>query len=115
MPIQTVTQRRNAALGYTGAATHGTVFTTAGPYTSAGTEPTGGSPAFARRALTWTGAADVLTATPTAFDIPSGTTIQGAGLFTALTGGTYLDGSGVTSQTFSSQGTYAVTYTYTQT
>jgi len=33
---------------------------------------------------------------------------------TAVTGGTYLDGATVTSQAFASQGTYAVTFTYTQ-
>jgi hypothetical protein len=47
-------------------------------------------------------------------DIPSGTTIVGAGVHSAVTAGTYYDGGTVTSQAFASQGTYAITPTYTQ-
>ena len=114
MPIQTNQQKENLAVSYGTNATHGAVYTTA-PGASAGTEPSGGSPAYARKALTWApGTVDgVVTATAT-FDIPSGTTVVGVGLHTALTGGTYLDGASVTSQTFASQGTYQVTFTYTQ-
>jgi len=36
-------------------------------------------------------------------------------LYDALTAGNYRDGVGLTSQAFSSAGTYTVTYTYTQT
>lgn len=115
MPIATSTQRRNAALGYTNAATHGALYTTA-PGASQGTEVSGGSPAYARRALTWTGAADVLTASPAAFDIPAGTTVVGAGVHnTATVGAGYLDGVTLPSQTFASQGTYQVSFQYTQT
>lgn len=114
MAIQTAQQRENVAIAYTTAATHAALYTTA-PGASAGTEPTGGSPAYARKALTWTagGVDGVVTATAV-FDIPSGTTIVGAGVHTALTGGTYLDGGSVTSQAFGSQGTYTLTLTYTQ-
>jgi hypothetical protein len=55
----------------------------------------------------------VVSATAT-FDIPSGATIVGIGLHTALTAGTYLDGATITSQAFASQGTLTVTFTYTQ-
>jgi hypothetical protein len=109
--IQTATQRATLAVAYGTAATHGAVYTTA-PGGSAGTEPSGGSPAYARKALTWS-AVNPNVATVT-FDIPSGTTIVGGGVHTALTAGTYLDGAAVTSQAFASQGTYQVTYTYTQ-
>jgi len=114
MAIQTNAQKETLAIAYGGAATYGAVYTTS-PGTSAGTEPSGGSPAYARKALSWTaGATDgVVTATAT-FDIPAGTTIVGAGVHTAVTAGTYLDGASVTSQAFASQGTYAVTFTYTQ-
>lgn len=114
MPIQTNQQKEYLAIEYGAKATHGAVYTTA-PGGSAGTEPSGGSPAYARKALTWApGTVDgVVTATAT-FDIPSGTTIVGVGLHTAITAGTYLDGASVTSQTFASQGTYQVTFTYTQ-
>lgn len=113
MAIQTTTQKNNLANQYASLATHGAVYTTA-PSSSAGTEPSGGSPAYARKALSWSSAsAGVVSATAT-FDIPSGATIVGIGVHTALTAGTYLDGASITSQAFASQGTLTVTFTYTQ-
>lgn len=115
MPIQTVTQRNTLAAAYATAATHAALATTV-PAGTAGTEPSGGSPAYARKAATWSApASSVVTATPPAFDVPSGATIAGAQFFNALTVGTYLDGGSVPSQPFSSQGTYTLTATYTQT
>lgn len=111
MAIQTATQRNNLETAYGTNATHGAVYTTA-PGGSAGTEPSGGSPAYARKALSWSGNAP-RTASAT-FDIPASNTIVGAGVHTAITAGTYLDGAAVTSQAFSSQGTYQVTFSYTQ-
>lgn len=114
MTIQTATQKNTLATAYGTAATHAAVYTTA-PGGSAGTEPSGGSPAYARKAITWGSPSNgVITATVT-FDIPAGTTIVGAGVHTAITAGTYLDGASVTSQAFATQGTYALTLTYTQT
>lgn len=114
MPIQTAAQKEFLAIAYGTNATHGAVYTTA-PGATAGTEPTGGSPAYARKPLTWApGTVDgVITATAT-FDIPAGATIIGAGVHSALTGGTYLDGGSITSQPFASQGTFQFTFTYTQ-
>lgn len=113
MAIQTATQKENLAIAYGTNATFGAVYTTA-PGGTAGTEPSGGAPAYARKSLTWSGGTvdGVATATAT-FDIPSGTTIVGVGLHTAVTAGTYLDGATVTSQAFASQGTYTVTFTIT--
>lgn len=110
MAIQTSTERTSLAAKYAADALFGTVYTTA-PGASAGTEPSGGSPAFARKALTWTGT-NPITATAT-FDIPAGSTIVGTGVHTAATAGTYLDGTTVTSQAFATQGTYTVTFTFT--
>jgi hypothetical protein len=113
--IQTTTQKNTLATSYGTAATHGALYSTV-PGASAGTELTGGSPAYARRALSWGAASGgVISVTPTAFDVASGATVAGAGVHTAITAGTYLDGASVTSQSFSSQGTYALTLTYTQT
>ena len=114
MAIQTAQQKENVAIAYGTNATWGACYTSA-PGGSAGTEPSGGSPAYARKALTWTGGTvdGVVTATAT-FDIPSGATIVGIGVHTAVTAGTYLDGVAITSQAFASQGTLAVTFTYTQ-
>ncbi len=58
-----------------------------------GTEVAGGSPAYARKAITWQAAGAVtqgtkdITAAVT-FDVPAGTTVRGIGLWSALTVGT---------------------------
>lgn len=113
MAIQTVTMRNALATAYGVQAAFAAVYTTA-PGGSAGTEPSGGSPAYARKAISWgTASASVITASVT-FDIPTGTTLVGAGVHTLITAGTYLDGGAVTSQAFASQGTYTLNLTYTQ-
>lgn len=115
MAIQTNAMKNILADAYKGAATHAALYTTA-PGASQGTEPSGGSPAYARKALSWgSSAAGVTSASAVTFDVPTGTTIVGAGVHSAITAGTYYDGAGVTSQAFSSQGTYQLTLTYTQT
>lgn len=114
MAIQTVTMRNSLATAYATAAAYGSVYTTT-PGASAGTEPSGGSPAFARKALSWGSASSsAVSATAAVFDIPAGTTIVGFGIHSAVTAGNYLDGVSVTSQAFASQGTYSVTPTFTQ-
>lgn len=113
MAIQTTTQKNTLAAAYGTAAAYGALYTTA-PGGTAGTEVSGGSPAYARKALTWGApSAGVVTASAT-FDVPAGTTVVGAGVHSAVTGGTYLDGVAVTSQAFASQGTYTVTFTMTE-
>ncbi len=114
MAIQTATQKNTLAQSYATSATHSALYTTA-PSATQGTEPSGGAPAYARKALTWGAPSNgVISATAVTFDVPSGATIVGVGVHTALTAGTYLDGGSVTSQAFASQGTYQVTLTYTQ-
>lgn len=115
MAIQTATQKNTLATAYGAAATHAALYTTV-PAGTAGTEVTGGAPAYARKVLAWGAPTNgVITATAVVFDVPSGTTIAGAGVHSAITAGTYLDGAAVTSQAFASQGTYTLTLTYTQT
>ncbi len=75
-----------------------------------GTELTGGDPAYARKAVTWT--------TPTGglirpdadiqFDVPSGTTVGGWRGYSALTGGTNYGVESLTNEAFASQGTYTL-------
>jgi hypothetical protein len=113
--IQTSTQKNTLASAYATAATHAALYSTA-PGGSPGTELSGGSPAYARKATSWSApSAGVISTGPHTFDVPSGATVAGAGVHTALTAGTYLDGGSLTSQAFASQGTYALTLTYTQT
>lgn len=113
MPVQTTTMRNALVDAYKAQATHAALATTV-PAASAGTEPSGGSPAYARKPSNWGATSNsAATAAPTAFDVPSGTTIAGAQFFNALTAGTYLDGGSVPSQPFASQGTYTLTATIT--
>lgn len=116
MTINGQNARSGLANAYGTGAPFAALYTTV-PGAAAGTEPTGGAPAYARKAATWAGAGatNTNTATIPAFDVPSGTTIQGAGFHSLVSGGTYWDGAGVTSQTFSSQGQYTLSASYTQT
>jgi hypothetical protein len=126
MTIQTAQQKNNLATAYAAAAVYGALYTTV-PGASAGTEPTGGSPAYARKPIVWgtAGAVGPLgagsqPATPgviygqATFDVPAGAAIAGSGLHTAATGGTYLDGGPLTSQPFATQGQYTENFVYTQ-
>lgn len=73
-------------------------------------EVTGGSPAYARKAATWSAASNgskPLSNAPV-FDVPAGT-VAFIGLWSAVTGGTYLGYVDVTDETFAAQGTYTVT------
>lgn len=83
------------------------------------TTPSGNTPgteiAVTRQSISWSAASSgVITATVT-FSVPSGNTVVGAGIYSASTAGTYLDGGTVTSQNFATSGTYQLTLTYTQT
>lgn len=114
MAIQTTVEKNSLADKYGVDCPYGALYTTA-PGASAGTEPSGGSPAYARKALTWSAASGGVTSATATFDVPTGVTILGIGLHSAVTAGTYKDGASITSQAFSSQGTLTVTFTYTQT
>lgn len=115
MALQTTAIKNALASAYATACAYIGLATTA-PGASRGTEPTGGSPAYARKAANWgSPSGGVVVATPAAHDVPAGTTVVGVNLESAVTAGTYQDGASVTSQAFASQGTYTVTVTYTQT
>jgi len=113
MAIASTYGKNSLAAKYAAEALYGAVYTTA-PGASAGTEPSGGSPAYARKALTWSSpSGGVITASAT-FDVPAGTTVVGTGTHTAVTGGSYVDGKTETSTNFPTQDTVTVTFTYTQ-
>jgi hypothetical protein len=84
---------------------------TADPGTSGTSEVTGGSPAYARKAITWNAAASGdldNNANPT-FDVPASTTVSYFGLWSASSGGTFYGGGALSaSETFSAQGTYTL-------
>lgn len=91
--------------------------TALGTSNAIGTEVSGGSPAYGRVNGGWGSASSgVVTSAATVLNIPNGATIVGVALYDVASGApTYYDQIGVTSQPFSSQGTYTVTATYTQT
>jgi hypothetical protein len=95
-------------------ATHGTLYTTAPTSSTPGAEVTGGTPAFARKPLTWSAPSGGVITASAVFDIPAGTTVVGTGLHNALTGGTYIDGKTVSSVTFDEQDTVTANFSFTQ-
>lgn len=115
MAIATTAEKNSLATKYGADTTFAALFI-ADPGSS-GTvvgEVTGGSPAYARKAISWGSASGgVVTATVT-FDVPA-VTITFAGVCSASSGSTLLDKVAITSQTFATQGTYVLTLTYTQT
>ncbi|MFF0546964.1 hypothetical protein ACFYTF_29420 [Nocardia thailandica] len=87
---------------------------TSDPGTTGTAEATGGSPAYARKQTTWTsGSGGVLTGSQVVIDVPAGTYTH-AGLWTAASGGTFIDKVAITSTTLGSQGQILVTPSYTQ-
>lgn len=84
---------------------------TADPGTTGTSEVTGGSPAYARKAITWNAAsAGALdnNANPV-FDVPASTTVAYAGFWSAATAGTFYGANALsTSEAFSGQGTYTL-------
>lgn len=115
MAIATTTEKNSLATKYGTDAAYAALFT-ADPGTTGSVtgEVTGGSPAYARKAITWGAAAGgVITATVT-FDVPAGTTVAYAAVCSASTSANLLDRVTVTSQNFATQGTYQLTLTYTQ-
>lgn len=111
MSIQTAGQKNTLATAYGTAATYGALFT-AFTAPSTVTEVAGGSPAYARKPLSWSAPTNgVITASAT-FDVPA-CTVVGTGVYSASTAGTYLDGNTVTNVTFTTQDTVTVTFTFT--
>jgi len=81
------------------------------PAENGANEISGGSPAYARKSLTWgtpSNGSVSITNQPV-FDIPAGTTVKYIGLWSASTGGTFYGSAAVTNETYSGQGTYTVT------
>ena len=80
---------------------------TGDPSTTGANEVSGGSPAYARKAVTFDAAAASARAlnTDVTFDVPA-ETITYVGYWTAVTGGTFHGSDSVTSEDFGAQGEY---------
>lgn len=116
--VRNVTMRNALANQYRTTAPFGALFSadpgTAGAATG---EISGGTPAYARKNMGFGAAANsATTSAATVFDVPNGATVAYFGVTTAGVAGTadVQDSVAVTSQPFTSQGTYTVTATYTQ-
>lgn len=117
MAIRNLTQRNALATAYGTNAPYGALFTAdPGTADAATNEVTGGSPAYARKSISW-GAASASAVTGTAtFDVPAGVTVNYVGVANTnvAAAATVRDSAAVTAQAFATQGTYQVTFTYTQ-
>ena len=85
---------------------------TADPGGTGASEVTGGSPAYARKAVTWNAASGGAghIASSVTFDVPGSTTVAYFGMWSASTSGTYYGGGALSaSETFGAQGTYTLT------
>ena len=112
-----VVEKNSLASKYAADALFASIYTADPGITGTATgEVTGGAPAYARISLTWGApSSGVITATAT-FNVPAGVTVAFAAVNTSGTAGTadVRDRVAVTSQAFASQGTYALTLTFTE-
>lgn len=113
MAIAVDSTRQLVANAYTAEAVSGSLHTGSGPGTTGINEVTGGTPAYARKALTWTaGTTGTSTATAT-FDVPASTTVTFGGVWNGAATPVFRDSVDITDQTFASQGTLKLDYTVT--
>lgn len=115
MAIRNLTQRNAMATAYGVAAPHGALFTgDPGAGDAATNEVTGA--AYARQNMNWgAAAASAITGAPV-FGVNAGVTVTYAGVAVSdvKTTADVMDSAAITSQAFASDGTFTVTFTYTQ-
>jgi hypothetical protein len=91
-------------------ATHASLHT-ADPGSTGASEVSGGSPAYARKAITWAAASagsKTLSAAVT-FDVPAGTTVTHCGTWSAISAGTFRAGGTLSvPESWGAQGTYTL-------
>lgn len=78
------------------------------------TEITGGSPAYARKAITWAAAGasvqgEMAASNQPIFDVPASTTVSKVIFMSLVTGGTKYGEADVDNEVFTNQGTYTLT------
>jgi hypothetical protein len=88
---------------------------TGDPSTTGANEATGGSPAYARKQTTWSaGSSDgIYTGTEVSIDVPAGTYTY-AGVWSAVSGGTFRGSQAITSATYGGQTVVKVTPSFSQ-
>lgn len=101
----------NSALDHIGTEIAYASLHTDDPGTGGTNEVTGGTPAYARKAVTWAAASGgVMAANGTlpTWDVPA-CTVKYVGLWSLASGGTFYGSVAVTNETFAAQGTYTST------
>jgi hypothetical protein len=81
------------------------------PGTTGTAEVTGGSPAYARKSISWAAAASgaLTTNAQIVFDVPASTTIKYLGYWSAVTTGTFYGSRALSAnETYAGQGTYTI-------
>ena len=102
---------RNSMLDHLGTLITHVSLHTADPGATGTSEVTGGSPAYARKPITWAAAAALLktSSAGVTFDVPGATTVTHLGYWSALTAGTFRGSRPLSaSETFTGQGTYTL-------
>lgn len=82
------------------------------PSTTGANEVSGGSPAYARKAVTWATASsgELASSNTPVFDVPASTTITHVGFWSAATEGTFYGSMELDDpEVFAGQGTYTIT------
>jgi len=102
---------KNAMLNALGALAVFASLHSADPGESGTNELTGGSPAYARKAITWNvaGSGTMDDSNVPMFDVPAGSVVLYVGLWSLATGGIFYGSALVTQETFTAQGTYTLT------
>ncbi len=106
------TSARNAAADAVAAISAYASLHTADPGTTGASEVSGGSPAYARKGVSWNAASSgsATSVASVTFDIPTSTTVAYYGLWSASSGGTFRGGGALAaSKTYTAQGTYQLT------
>jgi hypothetical protein len=109
MPYSTL--GKNAMLDALGALAVFVSLHSGDPGDNGANEISGGSPAYARKAITWNAAASgsMDNSNVPVFDVPAATTVSYVGFWSAVTNGTFYGAANVTDEVFANQGTYTLT------
>jgi hypothetical protein len=101
---------KNAMLNALGALAVFASLHTADPGENGANEVTGGSPAYARKAITWgsAGSGSMDMNATAVFDIPAATTVSYVGFWNSA-GTVFYGSANVTDEVFAAQGTYTLT------
>jgi hypothetical protein len=105
------TNAKNSMLDHLGTEAVFVSLHSADPGDNGANELSGGSPAYARKAITWNAATggSMDDSNVPVFDVPAGATVLYVGLWSAVTGGIFYGAALVTQETFGGQGTYTLT------